>query len=288
MAAAPSPQVAVARGAPPAEGGMPQSLDVDSAAGDGAAGPAPAERSGRRVATRPSPIVPHGTVALDPGAGAAPSRAEQVDQALRLEQVTGLTAAAPVSARPPDRSLSVDALLDTGLATASAPATIAVDGEERSAARLVRGLSAMVNQRGGVMMMSLDPPDLGDLRIRMTLSQSAVEAHFQASTPEAQALLERNLPTLRHALEAHGLTVERLGVHLQPSGSGQPSWNQPGGEGEGRGQGQGHGHGHGHGQERHDDAGWPSRGNREHAHPQRHSERPHFTSSLKSQDSTPP
>ena len=78
----------------------------------------------------------------------------------------------------------------------------------------------MINQRGGVMTMRLQPADLGELRVQMSIVRGVVTAQFQAATAEAGTLLERSLSTLRTALESHGLTVERLTVTgPQTSGS---------------------------------------------------------------------
>jgi flagellar hook-length control protein FliK len=89
----------------------------------------------------------------------------------------------------------------------------------RSTAPIVRSLSALVNQRGGVMTMRLDPPELGQLRIQMHLGRGVVSADFHAATAPARALLEKHLSVLRSALEAQGLTVERLSVHVTTSGT---------------------------------------------------------------------
>ena len=64
--------------------------------------------------------------------------------------------------------------------------------------------------------MRLDPPDLGQLRIQMSIVRGMVTANFQVQTPQAQALLERSLATLRSALQGQGLTVERLTVQTMP------------------------------------------------------------------------
>ena len=85
--------------------------------------------------------------------------------------------------------------------------------------RVFRGLSAMVNQRGGAMTMRLQPPSLGELRVQMTIARGVVNAVFQPATPEAAALLDRSLGSLRASLESHGLTVERLTVQPAPQAS---------------------------------------------------------------------
>ena len=65
--------------------------------------------------------------------------------------------------------------------------------------------------------MRLHPPELGELRVQMTLAQGRVSAEFSATTPSAHALLEQSLTSLRSALETHGLSVERLTVQPLPS-----------------------------------------------------------------------
>ena len=85
--------------------------------------------------------------------------------------------------------------------------------------RVMRSLTAMMNQRGGVMNMRLDPPELGELRIQMVLGRGSVSATFEATNEQTQAMLNKNLSALRTALESQGLTVERLHVHIN-QGSG--------------------------------------------------------------------
>ncbi len=67
------------------------------------------------------------------------------------------------------------------------------------------------------MTMRLHPPELGELRVQMTLAQGRVSAEFRATTQSAHALLERSLTSLRSALETHGLSVERLTIQPLPS-----------------------------------------------------------------------
>jgi flagellar hook-length control protein FliK len=126
----------------------------------------------------------------------------------------------------------------------------------------VRGLAAMLKQRGGAMNLRLDPPDLGQVRVQMTLSRGTVAAEFHASTPQAHQLLEKNLSMLRTTLEQQGLTVERLTVAHVPSSAAQHALrdeSQPQQQHSQRSQ--------------HDAAGSESRGRREHTDdsPRRHS-----------------
>jgi hypothetical protein len=50
------------------------------------------------------------------------------------------------------------------------------------------------------------------MRIHLQMSKGEVAARFEVSTPQARQLLESSLDTLRSALEARGLSVQRLNV----------------------------------------------------------------------------
>jgi len=151
------------------------------------------------------------------------ARAVQVDTGIRLEHAAQqLHAAAdarvvaptsPTTTVAPAASLTpqvVDELLTTD------PSRV---DDARVTGRVVRGLATMINQRGGVMTMRLSPPELGDLRVQMTITQGSVTAQFTAATEHAQNLLSRNMASLRASLESHGLNVERLGVQVAPAES---------------------------------------------------------------------
>ncbi|MCZ6543269.1 MAG: flagellar hook-length control protein FliK [Planctomycetota bacterium] len=151
---------------------------------------------------------------------AAVGRAMQVQAAVHLENATGQAPTAEVMATTHAQfspGSSVTATTAQGLGALPADGGLVssqalVDGD-RFTAGVMRGLSAMLNQRGGVMTMRLQPPQLGDLRVQMTIARGVVTAQFHAATPQAHALLEQSLVVLRSALEANGLTVERLTVH---------------------------------------------------------------------------
>ena len=81
-----------------------------------------------------------------------------------------------------------------------------------NAARLSRGLNAAVNQQGGNITLRLTPPEMGTVRIQMTMQGGNVSAQFHAETDSARSLLTQQLGQLRSSLESQGLTVDRLGV----------------------------------------------------------------------------
>ncbi len=160
----------------------------------------------------------------------ASARAVQIDAAVRVENATGqpatLQLAAPLPV-PPSLPSSTTASLVQQLPTPTTPTPSADPDHDPFTARILRGLSATLNQRGGVLTMRLEPPELGQLRIQMTITQGTVSAEFQAATPQAQALLERSLAVLRSALQGHGLTVERLTVHTAQQVNAQATRQDP-------------------------------------------------------------
>lgn len=211
-----------------------------------------------------------GTIVIEADAPSSPAlaRADQVDAAVRLENATAQSATAGNAASPAAHAAggvvqhqpAIGSVLPSTDASGAALSQLPAQhvDEKAFSGHVVRGLATMVNQRGGVMNMRLDPPELGALRVQMTLTRGVVSAEFQASTPQAQGLLERNLTVLRSALEGQGLTVDRLTVHISPA-SGQQSMRDDGNTNS-SGQWQRHNH---------DAAGGESRGRRDgHPHDQ--------------------
>ncbi len=216
---------------------------------------------------QPSPRV---LTPTEPSAAApaqpAVARAAQVDLAVRLENATGQATASPLDQNPQQvappalsssSGASHNAFSQSNLGSAASlldRANIADDAAFTP--QIVRSLSAMVNQRGGVMTMRLDPPDLGELRVQMSISRGVVTADFTAGTQQAHALLDKHMAMLRQALESQGLTVERLTVHAAPSLTHQQSLA--------RDDSGAHQQQHSSWSNKHDAAGSESRGRREH------------------------
>jgi flagellar hook-length control protein FliK len=82
--------------------------------------------------------------------------------------------------------------------------------------KVVRGLSTAINQRGGSVTLRLTPPDLGAVRIDMTIRDGAVSARFTAQTESVRNLLTDQMSHLRQALDRQGLVVEKIEVQALP------------------------------------------------------------------------
>jgi flagellar hook-length control protein FliK len=156
-------------------------------------------------------------------------RAAQVDLTVRLENAgasaTGLDSQPMqlgLSSQASSRGTSSNGFAQAGFGEAAGLFDRAGIAEDDSfTPQIVRGLHAMTNQRGGAMTLRLDPPELGELRVQMTIARGVVTADFHAGTPQAQTLLDKHMAALRHSLESQGLTVERLSVHAGATQHGQ-------------------------------------------------------------------
>ena len=82
----------------------------------------------------------------------------------------------------------------------------------RTLGGVARGLQALTSQRGGTLVMRLDPGNLGQVRMEMSLDAGRVQVVLAAAGDAARGLLRENLGVLRHALEDRGFAVERLTV----------------------------------------------------------------------------
>ncbi len=155
------------------------------------------------------------------------------DDATRVMTLASQDAGQREGAVTPLPSLGVAAPRGADMVTLSGQSALPSpqsNGEEAESAApklVARGLAALASQKGGSMQMRLDPPSLGDLRIQMTVVNGAVSAELRPSSAQAHALLAADLASLRQALEAQGLSVERLSVQA-PTHQGQGGSAQTG------------------------------------------------------------
>lgn len=86
--------------------------------------------------------------------------------------------------------------------------------QEDFAAQLHRGFAAVLRQSGGSLTLRMQPEALGDLTIRMNLQPGQIQAEFEVGSVQARQLLSANMTSLRSALEARGLSVDKLTVSV--------------------------------------------------------------------------
>jgi hypothetical protein len=81
-----------------------------------------------------------------------------------------------------------------------------------------RGLATAFKQGDGTVTLSLQPPRLGQLKVHLTLQDAVISAKIEPTTVAARKLLIDSEHSLRAALEARGLSVERIEVDaVKPS-----------------------------------------------------------------------
>jgi len=77
--------------------------------------------------------------------------------------------------------------------------------------RVARAVESMGN-RDGTIRMALAPPELGSLKLQLTVRDGTMEARVEVETEGARSLLMENLPALRERLAEHNIKVERFDV----------------------------------------------------------------------------
>jgi flagellar hook-length control protein FliK len=151
-----------------------------------------------------------------------------------ISKIGATTAPRPQAANPPNvpAAIKAAAALDKAaraLGKQPTTARLAPD-EQKIAAQAARGLAAALRQGGGSVTLRLQPDALGELKVKLDLTGTKVGASFEVGSDQARKLLDTTLTTLRSALEARGLQVDRLEVRVadrpghvpQPQDAGRP------------------------------------------------------------------
>lgn len=111
-----------------------------------------------------------------------------------------------------------------------------VDESERArfVQRVAKAFESAMD-RGGHVRLRLHPPELGSLRLELTVRNGQMHARLETETEAARNLLLDNLPGLKERLAGHQIRVERFDVEWRgqtqgglPQGFGDPGrWQGP-------------------------------------------------------------
>lgn len=85
--------------------------------------------------------------------------------------------------------------------------------------RVARAFEAM-GDRGGSIRLRLHPPELGSLRLEVTIRNGTMTARLEVETDSARTMLLDNLPALRDRLAEQDIKVGRFDVELSDRSSG--------------------------------------------------------------------
>jgi len=86
--------------------------------------------------------------------------------------------------------------------------------------QIVLGLKGKLDARTGKAEIRLDPPNLGVLKVSVTLDNGTLTAEFQSASSVVRDLLKGNLDKLKTALQGQGVAVDRLAVDAPPDAGG--------------------------------------------------------------------
>lgn len=92
--------------------------------------------------------------------------------------------------------------------------------------RVARAIQT-AQDRGTPLLLRLNPPELGSLKLEMSVQQGTLSASVEADNQAAKQLLLENLPALRERLADQNIRIERFDVDVRRDGDGreQPKFN---------------------------------------------------------------
>jgi flagellar hook-length control protein FliK len=116
----------------------------------------------------------------------------------------------------------------------SAPTRAEIQAAQQAPLQLTKELANEQVAEKIQMMMSknlknldirLDPPELGQMKIRMTMNNDVANVHFTVSNQQARDVIEQTLPRLREMLAQQGMQLADSSVQQQNTGQGQDRYN---------------------------------------------------------------
>jgi flagellar hook-length control protein FliK len=102
--------------------------------------------------------------------------------------------------------------------TGDAPALPRVDAS-RFVGRVAKAIQT-ASERGGSLNLRLSPPELGSLRLQLTVDNGVMSATLEADNSVARQVLLDHLPALRDRLAEQNIRIERFDVDVRHDGSG--------------------------------------------------------------------
>lgn len=119
---------------------------------------------------------------------------------------------------PLGKSLRSAVEMTRGQKTANAGEAPQVD-PARFVSRVARAIHT-ANERGGALQLRLAPPELGSLKIELSIKDGVMSAALEADNASARRLLLDHLPALRDRLAEQNIRVERFDVDVRQDDSG--------------------------------------------------------------------
>jgi flagellar hook-length control protein FliK len=159
------------------------------------------EQQAAPVELAPGSAAGEATIAQQPASAAAtaPAPADVLSAAPVAPKSEAHAAAAPAPAAAP-----------------AAPTPREVEFARANHDRIVTDIRAQLLPKGGAMQIRLDPPQLGALQVAVHMLDGVMSVSFETSNSEATQMLSHSLTQLKHVLESHGVSVDKLHVQQAP------------------------------------------------------------------------
>ncbi len=84
--------------------------------------------------------------------------------------------------------------------------------------RVARAFQA-ASDRGGEVRLRLSPPELGSMRVEISVKSGVLTAHLETETSAARTVLLDNLPALRDRLAEQNIKIDRFDVDVNDGSS---------------------------------------------------------------------
>jgi flagellar hook-length control protein FliK len=138
------------------------------------------------------------------------------DQAAKSENARGAKADVVLNplARAANRALGVNGRASRADHENSLPRVDAT----RFVGRVAKAIQT-ANGRGGALQLRLSPPELGSLRLQLSVHDGVMTASLEAESPAARQLLLDHLPSLRERLAEQNIRIDRFDVDVRQEGS---------------------------------------------------------------------
>jgi len=205
------------------------------------ANPAPLEAPQSRIgaAGTPGDAATNGSAGDENSGGIFRQSARPAQATANNAVPNGSQSAQAVLAPPPVTSVSTPVTPPPPAAPMASPMSPLNVEEQANMSRVARGVANAVQQQGGTVILRLQPPELGVVRIELQITDGTVRAAFGADQQSVRALMHQQMGQLRQALESQGLNVERLSVQaLSPPANSTgtaDSQDEPSSDGRSRG-----------------------------------------------------
>lgn len=160
--------------------------------------------------------------AIDPTTTTEEEKASRQDPVTRADANPILSPADAVqvaaSTLPPTLRRHMEAH-NVGPAPASMGTPISDSQQARLMQRVAKAFRA-AEDKGGEVQIRLSPPELGSMKLELSLTSGVLTAKLEVENQRAQTILLDSLPQLRDRLAEQGIRVEKFDVNLQQRDTG--------------------------------------------------------------------